>query len=384
MNLLSDEDLECEEDFRKLVRSVRRVQGSSSYPRTDFLQSLYAKTMERVQERKLAMRTILWVSCTQTLLTTHALQQALVMMEGTTVADLSQSYVPSMTKIKSVCAGLVTVDPETNFVRFVHYTAQEYFISTRSRWFPRADEEITSVCVTYLSQPAFARESGEQTQGRAEFCPLYQYAASYWGDHAQKCPTACLDIIDTFLDDTRNIDESILALRASNKPRASFTEQGMEKIHMIAYFGLEQLYRRLLAPKKESLRLYPSFVKKWKLNPIVNHRHGPYQLAPLYYAALGGHPGMARLLLEDGADVDAADVLDGCTPLMQAAERGDIDMVVLLLKHGANVNAYDNNGDRVIHYAIKNNKKDIEEKLRECGARDEPSLDQWANMYENY
>lgn len=90
----------------------------------------------------------------------------------------------------------------------------------------------------------------------------------------------------------------------------------MEKIYIIAYFGLEQLYRRFLAPKKESLRLYPLFAKKWKLNPIVNHRHGPYQLAPLYYVALGGHPGIVRLLLEDGADVDAADVLNGCTLLM--------------------------------------------------------------------
>ena len=59
-------------------------------------------------------------------------------------------------------------------------------------------------------------------------------------------------------------------------------------------------------------------------------------------------------------------------------------MVVLLLKHRANISAYDNNGNRVIHYTIKNNKKDIEEKLRECGVRDEPGLDQWANMYENY
>lgn len=51
-------------------------------------------------------------------------------------------------------------------------------------------------------------------------------------------------------------------------------------------------------------------------------------------------------------------------------------MVVLLLKHRANISAYDNNGNRVIHYTIKNNKKDIEEKLRECGVRDEPGLDQ--------
>jgi len=45
------------------------------------------------------------------------------MMEGITVADLRQSYVPSITKIKSVYAGLVTVDPETNFVRFVYSIA---------------------------------------------------------------------------------------------------------------------------------------------------------------------------------------------------------------------------------------------------------------------
>jgi hypothetical protein len=38
----------------------------------------------------------------------------------------------------SVCAGLVTVDEESNIIRLVHYTTQEYFERTRLKWNPSA------------------------------------------------------------------------------------------------------------------------------------------------------------------------------------------------------------------------------------------------------
>ncbi len=55
----------------------------------------------------------------------------------------------------SVCTGLVIVDKESNIIRLVHYTTQEYFKQTQKEWFPTTEAEITTICVTYLSFSVF-------------------------------------------------------------------------------------------------------------------------------------------------------------------------------------------------------------------------------------
>ena len=57
-----------------------------------------------------------------------------------------------------VRASIALVDEESDVVQLVHYTTQEYFERTQSRWFPNAEADITAVCTTYLSFSIF--ESG--------------------------------------------------------------------------------------------------------------------------------------------------------------------------------------------------------------------------------
>ena len=42
----------------------------------------------------------------------------------------------------SVCAGLVTVDEESDIIRLVHYTTQEFFERTQNIWFPNCRETM--------------------------------------------------------------------------------------------------------------------------------------------------------------------------------------------------------------------------------------------------
>ena len=56
--------------------------------------------------------------------------------------------------------------------------------------------------------------------------------------------------------------------------------------------------------------------------------------SPLLHAAMRGRIHAARLLLESGANVNAASK-HGWTPLMAAAWEGDASVVAELLKHGA-------------------------------------------------
>ena len=57
---------------------------------------------------------------------------------------------------------------------------------------------------------------------------------------------------------------------------------------------------------------------------------------PLYHAAQKGHLEIARLLIEDGADIDHE---SGDSPLLWACYYGHTDMVKLLVENGADVNA---------------------------------------------
>ena len=83
-------------------------------------------------------------------------------------------------KIWSRCAGLVTIDEESDIIHWVHYTTQEYFERTQNQWFPNAEIDITKTCVTYLSFSVF--ESGfcqrnNEFEERLQLNQLYNYAA---------------------------------------------------------------------------------------------------------------------------------------------------------------------------------------------------------------
>jgi ankyrin repeat protein len=60
--------------------------------------------------------------------------------------------------------------------------------------------------------------------------------------------------------------------------------------------------------------------------------------------------GVARLLLERGADVNAR-AKDGLTPLHAASSFAELAAVRLLLEHGADVKAEDNHGRTSLHAA---------------------------------
>jgi ankyrin repeat protein len=59
------------------------------------------------------------------------------------------------------------------------------------------------------------------------------------------------------------------------------------------------------------------------------------------------HPEVARVLIEDGADVHARSK-GGFTPLLFAAQQGDLDSARILLAAGANVNAATPDGDTAL------------------------------------
>jgi ankyrin repeat protein len=85
----------------------------------------------------------------------------------------------------------------------------------------------------------------------------------------------------------------------------------------------------------------------------------------LLVAALTGHQEIAKILLDNGAEVDSrAD--DGRTPLMLAAGKGDNDFVSFLLKAGADPTLTDKSGATAASLAEAKGHKDVTEHLEKA------------------
>jgi ankyrin repeat protein len=72
---------------------------------------------------------------------------------------------------------------------------------------------------------------------------------------------------------------------------------------------------------------------------------------PLMRAVWGRSIPVAELLLEEGADVDDVDGMTGDTPLLAAARSGQPTMCQLLLEHGADLEAFNQDGEGAMHLA---------------------------------
>lgn len=152
--------------------------------------------------RELAKQALSWITCAYTPLTITELRHALAV-------ELSQSSfddqnLSDIEDILSACAGLVTVDDESNIIRLVHYTTQQYFERTQTTWFPRSQKDIADTCITYLSFDVFksgiCRDQDIYTR-RLQLNPFYEYAARNWGHHVRVSLEDDLQSILAFLQD---------------------------------------------------------------------------------------------------------------------------------------------------------------------------------------
>ena len=84
-------------------------------------------------------------------------------------------------------------------------------------------------------------------------------------------------------------------------------------------------------------------------------------------ACENGHVDVARLLLDNGAEVNRAKK-DGATPLYIACEKGHVDAARLLLDKGADMNRAKENGVTPLFIACFNNHVDVARLLLEQGA----------------
>jgi hypothetical protein len=350
--------------------------------------------MERISgqikdQEELAKQVLSWITYAKRPLAITELQHALGVEVGE--SKLDELNLSEIEDIVSVCAGLVTIDEESGIIRLVHYTTQEYFERTQRQWFPNAQANITTICVSYLSFDEF--ESGicqndDEFEQRLQSNKLYDYAAHYWGYYAREASTSYEHVIE-FLQKQTQVEASSQALMAVKRwPGHTEYSQEVPKqitgLHLAAYFGVEAVVKQLLATEKvdadakdrygrtplsyAASRGYEDTVQLLLEHQADIESKNSEGRTPLSYAAEGGHEAVVNLLLEKGADLESNDEY-GWTPLILAASNGHEAVVKLLLEKGADLESKDKNGSAPLSWAAYNGHKTVVNLLLEKGAK---------------
>jgi hypothetical protein len=213
------------------------------------------------------------------------LGQAIAVEDGE--SKLDEANLPEIEVMISVCAGLVTVDEESNIIRLVHYTAQEYFERTQTYWSLDRETYITKTCVTYLLFDAFNTgfcATDKEFKARLDENVLYNYAARNWGHHARAASIEAEQSILNFLRSNAKVSASSQALMAYESSGQRVPRK-IIGVHLGAYFGLREAVIALLENGHEP------------------DSKDTFARTPLSYAAENGHRAVVKLLLEKGAEV---------------------------------------------------------------------------------
>ncbi|KAK8066884.1 hypothetical protein PG997_013631 [Apiospora hydei] len=279
---------------------------------------------------------------------------------------------PRIQDVLSVCCGLVTLDEESDEIRLVHYTTQEYLESRQQEFFPDVHSLLTTTCTAYLSSHTFEGDDFD-----ADDPPFYHYAACHWSQHA--IHTSSCDYVEHSLKRTSAVQfafDRIWRFTPDGDLGASFVQTSMDVrpamtgLQLAAFFGLTGAVNIML--------------KSYD----VDFTDGKNSGTPLWWAASQGHKAMVELLIKKGANIegntecerkmvelllryDGVDVnarnVDGASSLCLASERGHKATVDLLIEKRADLEIKKKGGTALL-LAVKGGYEDIAEVLIKNGA----------------
>lgn len=325
-------------DVKKALRYFEaqgKKAGVSEAANLEILSQAYDQTMERIQMQRpgfrlLAEKALLWIVSARRPLKVMELLQALGIDEDELVFD--DDNIPQLEDVVSACAGLVIVDKDSEVVRLVHYTTQEYFEQRRDSWLPDAEWRISRACILYLftwgNRPWPTIDCHDDDLARDE--PAYQlrsYAAKHWGEHLASAPTHCQrsSIVIEFLQSSKSLDICTTPLLWGTEGFAwpEHPPGGRHALHFAAHFGLVETIKAILDKDKR---------------PESVNVGDPTNRTPIWYAIRSGKEDTLRELVGRGATVSLNLPCEYGTPLAVAAYGGQDRLVKFLVENGAGVN----------------------------------------------
>ncbi|KAL2816405.1 ankyrin repeat-containing domain protein [Aspergillus cavernicola] len=335
-------------------------QGRAGLPKT------YHQAMKMIDQQSgdlqsLARKALSWVAYSRRALSSDELRHALATQPA--LNDFDKEYLSEIDLIKCACAGLLFWDRETDVIRLVHYTFQDFLRSEQI--LPNAERDITITCITYLSLHSFSMgrcSNNEEYKMRQKYYPLHNYCTKHWGFHAADAPLSEVTILVLdFFEKAGNVaaasqammgPESILPVDFFEPDYLGLIPRGLTTVHIAAHFGLTEILRTLIEAGAEvdaldsmgmTPLLHAAAGKQWPTALFLMEEEGAnprlidsrsYSLIRL--AASAGEESFVKRLL---ARYTAADpgILEVSIALVSAARNGHISVMKQLIKSGANI-----------------------------------------------
>ena len=322
----------------------------------------------------LAKKVLAWMVYASRSLTVLELQYALAVESTELGRGIDEDYIINSDHIVSSCAGLITIDKESNVIRMVHHSAQEYFFEHRSTLFPNGHLDIAAVCLKYLTSEALSRErcaDKAELASRLEMNPFLEYAACNWGHHARESGenAELISTILKFMQMHQNISYAtqIAASDFIYDPWSEYDSNSpiLPALVVAAHFGLQHVAASLLDRNIDVNETTKgigalSVASQGGHDKVVNvllaagadaRRPQRLGISALHRAASCNHPKVVEILLSHDRNIIESRNVYGKVALHDAAERGLTQIVEILLQHGANSSIIDNDSHSPLSFA---------------------------------
>ncbi|EGX50654.1 hypothetical protein AOL_s00075g80 [Orbilia oligospora ATCC 24927] len=379
---------------KKKIRIALDTFGKQSGFSTDAYKRAYEGAMERIKSHnkdseELAKQVLMWVVYATRPLTVSELQCALAVEIGTHAFD--EENIPDINRMISVCAGLVIMEENSKIMRLVHYTAQEYFEDHPQALSLNCHNDILEVCATYLSYDIFETGPCESVIlffAMLKLNALYEYASHDWVHHAYKSSVRATPLVMGLLQNQKKL-EACNQIHTLNDDRWNKDKKRYDKDKVMtglcfaACFGLEGPVAAFLSAGADTetwehrsgatplsgavICGHGTVVKLLLENGANIEAKGYSNHTPLHLAVIHKHEAIVGLLLNSGADIEARDIFDH-TPLALAAIHGNKSIASLLIEKGADIEAKGDDGCTLLLFAAMNGRAEIVELLLHNGA----------------
>ena len=268
--------------------------------------------------------------------------------------------------VLDLCANFVVLDTDLDVFRFAHLSVRE-FLEKREEFDAASNHAIVAECclqLLFYARPRYevrtkdgwvAKDEGPNHLYRVIFQNLcHEYATLYWLLHLKESSTyrhesPLKDLFWNFmLDDQNNMTRQFMYwadLQHAFQPRVLRLYSWDLQVTRLSFdFNIPPA----------SCCVYQPFhgvcfvASAWNfcdvlqycisMDPHVVHLRSGSQNTPLHLACEYGNVDGAKLLVDNGAEIEVAN-FRGRTPMMQAIYEGHIMVVRLLLEKGANAGA---------------------------------------------
>ena len=362
------------------------------------LNGAFSDAIQRIERQPegfaaLAKKVLGWLTYGKELMTLQVLQHAIATEPGE--EEFDQENLSDTDQLISVCAGLVLVD-QSDKVKLVHYTAQEYLQQNSEDLLPEFPLIIAMSCLTCLQYNTFKQWSKEKHDTAYDLFkrkeplikdyPYYPYAVRFWASHVEACEFYAVE--DLFM----NFVNHDLLVSQTAQNLCFLGENGMKDIvlqttdisimHLLAYLGASDLMllliRRGFDPHiKDSASSTPLWWAAYQGNEKamevllsqdgvdINNRSTEYNGTLLGAAAINGYLGIVKRLLDcRGIEINSMQTDDEWTPLFGAVCGGYDEIVeAFLARNDIQVDTKDNIGQTPLACAVSQQYPDIVQRL---------------------